>query len=137
MRGTVGETYTQGFDDLDVRCAKYYANGARFAKWHVLAIFHRLFTWSWRISNRVLKYLSSRRAVLKIDVKNGAPTNVSIEENTRGLARYAAICQDNGLVPIVEPEVLMDGDHTIDVSVAVTTRVLAATYKVQTKKYLA
>ncbi len=72
--------------------------------------------------------------MLKIDVKNGAPTNVSIEENTRGLARYAAICQDNGLVPIVEPEVLMDGDHTIDVSVAVTTRVLAATYKVQTNK---
>jgi len=45
------------------------------------------------------------------------------------LARYAAICQDNGLVPIVEPEILMDGDHTLDVSVKVTQRVLAATYK--------
>lgn len=102
LRGTNGETYTQGFDDLDVRCAKYYANGARFAKW---------------------------RAVIKIDTKTNCPSEIGIEENVRGLARYAAICQDNGLVPIVEPEILMDGDHPIEVSVQVTQRVLAATYK--------
>jgi len=101
LRGTDGETYTQGFDDLDVRCKKYYELGARFAKW---------------------------RAVLKIS-KDGCPSPLSIEENTRGLARYAAICQDNGLVPIVEPEILMDGDHSIETSVKVTQRVLAATYK--------
>eukprot|EP00005_Dracoamoeba_jomungandri_P004801 CAMPEP_0174249944 /NCGR_PEP_ID=MMETSP0439-20130205/262_1 /TAXON_ID=0 /ORGANISM="Stereomyxa ramosa, Strain Chinc5" /LENGTH=360 /DNA_ID=CAMNT_0015329889 /DNA_START=17 /DNA_END=1099 /DNA_ORIENTATION=- len=102
LRGTNGETFTQGFDDLDVRCAKYYAQGARFAKW---------------------------RAVLKIDEASGCPTELGIQENARGLARYAAICQDNGLVPIVEPEILMDGNHSIEVSVAVTQRVLIACYK--------
>jgi len=100
LRGTNGETYTQGFDDLGDRCKQYYNLGARFAKW---------------------------RAVLKIGGE--APTELAIEENVKGLARYAAICQDNGLVPIVEPEVLMDGDHTIEVAVKVTQRVLAATYK--------
>lgn len=73
--------------------------------------------------------LPPRRAVIKIDTKSGCPSEIGIEENVRGLARYAAICQDNGLVPIVEPEVLMDGDHSIEVSVQVTQRVLAATYK--------
>jgi len=102
LRGTDEETYTQGFDDLDKRCAHYYQHGARFAKW---------------------------RAVLKIDTKSNCPSELSIEENARGLARYAAICQDNGLVPIVEPEVLMDGNHSLEVSVQVTQRVLAATYK--------
>jgi fructose-bisphosphate aldolase class I len=101
LRGTNEETFTQGFDDLDVRCKKYYELGARFAKW---------------------------RAVLKIS-KDGCPSPLSVEENTRGLARYAAICQDNGLVPIVEPEILMDGDHSIETSVKVTQHVLAATYK--------
>merc|ERR1712063_164443 len=100
IRGTDGETYTQGFDDLASRCAKYYKQGARFAKW---------------------------RAVLKIG--NGCPSDISIKENANGLARYAAICQDNGLVPIVEPEILMDGDHTIDVTVKVTERVLVEVYK--------
>jgi len=102
LRGTNGETFTQGFDDLDFRCKRYYEKGARFAKW---------------------------RAVLKIDTAGGCPTNVSVEENTRGLARYAVICQAHGLVPIIEPEILMDGEHTIDVSVKVTQMVLAATYK--------
>merc|ERR1712063_51964 len=100
LRGTDGETYTQGFDDLASRCAKYYKQGARFAKW---------------------------RAVLKIG--NGCPSNISVKENANGLARYAAICQDNGLVPIVEPEVLMDGDHTIEETVRVTEHVLAEVYK--------
>ena len=80
--GTNGETVTQGIDDLGKRCAKYYAQGARFAKW---------------------------RAVLKIDAATHCPTPLSIDQNAETLARYAAICQANGLVPIVEPEVLMDG----------------------------
>ena len=74
--GTDGETDVQGLTDLGARCAKYYAAGARFAKW---------------------------RAVIKIDDK-GCPSDLSIRLNTQGLARYAAICQMNGLVPIVEPE---------------------------------
>lgn len=102
LRGTDGETYTQGFDELAVRCANYYKAGARFAKW---------------------------RAVLKIDNDTGCPTQIAIDENARGLARYAAICQDNGLVPIVEPEVLCDGKHTIEDAARVTQKVIAACYK--------
>jgi len=64
-----------------------------------------------------------------LKIGDGCPSELAIEENAKGLARYAAICQDNGLVPIVEPEVLMDGTHTIDVSAKVTQRVLAATFK--------
>jgi len=101
LRGTDEETFTQGFDDLDVRCQKYYKLGARFAKW---------------------------RAVLKIS-GTGCPSELAIQENAQGLARYAAICQDNGLVPIVEPEILMDGTHSLVTSAKVTQRVLAATYK--------
>ena len=74
--GTDGETDVQGMTDLNLRCQKYYAAGARFAKW---------------------------RAVIKIDGA-GCPSDLSIKLNTQGLARYAAICQMNGLVPIVEPE---------------------------------
>lgn len=99
IRGTDGETFTQGFDGLDERCKKYYAAGARFAKW---------------------------RAVLKIG--NGQPSDISIKENANGLARYAAICQDNGLVPIVEPEILTDGSHDLATCVAATAKVIAACY---------
>ena len=77
LAGTVGECVTQGMDDLDARCAKYYKQGARFAKW---------------------------RAVLHIkDVLGATPSPVAIIENANTLARYASICQQNGLVPIVEP----------------------------------
>jgi len=101
--GTDGETVTQGIDDLGKRCAAYYKQGARFAKW---------------------------RAVLKISDMSGAtPSQLSINENASTLARYAAICQANGLVPIVEPEVLMDGAHTLEHAAVVTERVLAATVK--------
>jgi len=99
---TDSETATQGLDDLAARCKKYYEGGARFAKW---------------------------RAVLKISTATGAPSEQAVQENAHGLARYAAICQDNGLVPIVEPEVLMDGDHSIETSAAVTERVLAVVFK--------
>ena len=101
--GTNGECVTQGIDDLDARCAKYYAQGARFAKW---------------------------RAVLHIkDLIGATPSKVAIDENAQTLARYASICQANGLVPIVEPEVLMDGDFPIEVAAAATEKVIAAVYK--------
>jgi fructose-bisphosphate aldolase class I len=101
--GTNGECVTQGIDDLDARCSKYYAQGARFAKW---------------------------RAVLHIkDTIGATPSLVALDENAQTLARYASICQANGLVPIVEPEVLMDGDFSIEVAAACTEKVIAACYK--------
>jgi fructose-bisphosphate aldolase class I len=100
--GTEDETATQGLDKLGDRCANYYAKGARFAKW---------------------------RAVLKIDTKTNCPSEVAIAENAHGLARYASICQDNGLVPIVEPEVLCDGTHTIEECAEASERVYAAVIK--------
>jgi fructose-bisphosphate aldolase class I len=80
-----GETVTEGLDNLSKRCAEYVKLGARFAKW---------------------------RAVITIGA--GIPSAACITANAHALARYAAICQATGLVPIVEPEVLMDGDHTIE-----------------------
>lgn len=100
LAGTKGETTTQGLDDLAQRCQQYYNAGARFAKW---------------------------RAVLKIDLTEPSP--LAILENANGLARYAMICQENGLVPIVEPEILVDGSHDIQKCAAVTEIVLAACYK--------
>ncbi|KAF6166060.1 hypothetical protein GIB67_012957 [Kingdonia uniflora] len=100
LAGTNGETTTQGLDGLTQRCQKYYAAGARFAKW---------------------------RVVLKIGLNK--PSQLAINENANGLARYAIICQENGLVPIVEPEILVDGSHDIDRCANVTERVLAACYK--------
>mmetsp|Transcript_15507 Transcript_15507/g.19431 ORF Transcript_15507/g.19431 Transcript_15507/m.19431 type:complete len:393 (+) Transcript_15507:66-1244(+) len=95
------ETWCSGLDGLVERAQKYYAQGARFAKW---------------------------RAVLQITA-DGAPSNLSIQENAWGLARYARAVQEAGLVPIVEPEILMDGDHDIDTTAAVQEKVLAAVYK--------
>ncbi|KAE8098480.1 hypothetical protein FH972_016538 [Carpinus fangiana] len=100
LAGTNGETTTQGLDGLAQRCQKYYEAGARFAKW---------------------------RAVLNIGVTE--PSQLAINENANGLARYAIICQENGLVPIVEPEILVDGSHDIEKCADVTERVLAACYK--------
>ena len=80
-----GETVTEGLDGLGKRCAEYVKLGARFAKW---------------------------RGVITIGA--GIPSEACIVANAHALARYAAICQETGLVPIVEPEVLMDGDHTIE-----------------------
>jgi len=98
--GSEGESTTQGLDDLDKRCKQYREDGCRFAKW---------------------------RCVLKIG-KN-TPSYQAIQENATVLARYASICQSAGLVPIVEPEVLCDGDHSLDRCQKVTETVLAATYK--------
>lgn len=99
---TDDEKATMGLDGLGERCKKYYEAGARFAKW---------------------------RAVLSIDVAKGKPSNLSLIEVAHGLARYAAICQANRLVPIVEPEILTDGSHDISVCADVTERVLAAVFK--------
>ncbi|KAK1866346.1 hypothetical protein I4F81_008866 [Pyropia yezoensis] len=94
------ETWCTGLDGLAERAASYYKQGARFAKW---------------------------RAVLQIT--GNTPSNLSIQENAWGLARYAKTVQDAGLVPIIEPEILMDGDHDIDTTAAVQEKVLAAVYK--------
>ncbi|ORZ31568.1 fructose-bisphosphate aldolase [Catenaria anguillulae PL171] len=99
IHGTNDETTTQGLDGLAERCAEYYKLGARFAKW---------------------------RCVLRIGANEPSP--VAIEENANVLARYASICQANGLVPIVEPEILMDGDHNLERAVFCTEKVLAAVY---------
>eukprot|EP01094_Clydonella_sp_ATCC50884_P022715 TRINITY_DN527_c0_g1_i1.p1 TRINITY_DN527_c0_g1~~TRINITY_DN527_c0_g1_i1.p1 ORF type:complete len:387 (+),score=134.47 TRINITY_DN527_c0_g1_i1:84-1163(+) len=98
--GTNDETTTQGLDGLSERCAEYKRDGADFAKW---------------------------RCALKIGAHE--PSTLAIEENAKVLARYATICQKNGLVPIVEPEILMDGDHDLARAVQVADAVLAATYK--------
>jgi fructose-bisphosphate aldolase class I len=100
LAGTDGETTTQGLDGLAERCAQYYKDGARFAKW---------------------------RCALKIG--DGSPSELGIRENANVLARYASICQQNGLVPIVEPEVLPEGDHDLETCQYVSEKVFAATYK--------
>ncbi|MBW4470771.1 MAG: fructose-bisphosphate aldolase class I [Stenomitos rutilans HA7619-LM2] len=93
------ETVTEGLDGLRDRIAEYYKMGARFAKW---------------------------RAVIKIG--NGIPSHRCIDTNAHALARYAALCQEGGLVPIVEPEVLMDGDHTLMQSYGVHHEVLKTVF---------
>ncbi|HWK94015.1 MAG TPA: class I fructose-bisphosphate aldolase [Pseudolabrys sp.] len=95
-----GELITAGLDKLADRLPKYYEAGARFAKW---------------------------RAV--IDIGAGIPSYTAIRTNAHALARYAALCQVNQIVPIVEPEVLMDGDHDIDRCYEVTEFVLKETFQ--------
>ena len=94
-----GEKVTEGLDGLRARLEEYVGLGARFAKW---------------------------RAVITIG--DGIPTNGCIRANAHALARYAALCQEQGLVPIVEPEVLMDADNTIDVCFDSTARTLHMTF---------
>lgn len=96
------EGTTQGLDGLAERCAKYHKDGCTFAKW---------------------------RCVIKIDTALAMPTDVAIQENAQVLARYASICQSNGLVPIVEPEILIDGTHDLATSQRITERVLSCVYK--------
>ncbi|CAE1178261.1 ALDO [Acanthosepion pharaonis] len=100
LMGTFNECTTQGLDGMSERCAEYKKGGAQFAKW---------------------------RCVLKIGPHT--PSYQAMMENANVLARYAMICQQNGLVPIVEPEVLPDGEHELDVAQKVTEQVLAFTYK--------
>ncbi|KAL9647165.1 hypothetical protein ABK040_004881 [Willaertia magna] len=99
--GTDGEVCTQGFDDLDKRISKYYQQGARFAKW------------------RAVYYIGENK-----------PSKAAMDLNAQGLARYAAVCQNGGLVPIVEPEIMvMEGSHDIDRSLYVTQNVLASVFQ--------
>ena len=97
IEGTNDESATQGLDGLGDRCREYYAMGCRFAKW---------------------------RAVVKIG--DGCPSEVSIKETAHSLARYGNICQHNGLVPIIEPEILTDGTHDIKECCRVSERVFNA-----------
>ncbi len=99
LPGFPGETVTEGLDGLRERLVEYYELGARFAKW---------------------------RAVIHIDA--GIPTWNCVKANAHALARYAALCQEASIVPIVEPEVLMDGDHTIERCYDVTHWVLRTTF---------
>ena len=103
LAGTDGETATQGLDGLGERCKAYYAEGARFAKW---------------------------RAVLKISPTEGMPSERAIAENAQALGRYASICQEHGLVPIVEPEVTLGpGDYSIERAAYETERVLSHVFR--------
>jgi len=99
LAGHPGEKITEGLDGLRDRLAEYFQMGARFAKW---------------------------RAV--IAVGDGIPSRASIEANAQALARYAALCQEAGLVPVVEPEVLMDGAHTLERCGRVTEDVLRTVF---------
>ncbi len=100
LAGSEQEKVTEGLDGLRERMEEYYKLGARFAKW---------------------------RAVYSISSKN--PTEKCIKSNAHALARYAAIVQEAKMVPIVEPELLMDGDHSIDKCYDVTSKILAECYK--------
>jgi fructose-bisphosphate aldolase class I len=99
LAGFPGDLITEGLDGLDVRLAEYYQLGARFAKW---------------------------RAV--IDIGAGIPSQFAIDANAHALARYAALCQQANIVPIVEPEVLMDGTHSLERCEEVTSATLKSVF---------
>jgi fructose-bisphosphate aldolase class I len=99
LAGFPGETVTEGLDGLRDRLAEYAGMGAKFAKW---------------------------RAV--INIGDGIPSDYGLSANAHGLARYAALCQEAGIVPIVEPEVLMDGDHSIERCEEVTAAILEVVF---------
>jgi len=107
LGGTKGENATQGLDGLAARAKSFYDKGARFAKW---------------------------RAVVRIG--DGMPSELAVQETAHSLARYGSICQDNGLVPIIEPEILQDGSHDIDTCAAVSERVFSAVMKAMIDHHL-
>jgi len=100
--GGEGETWCSGLDGLFDRCALAYARGARFAKW---------------------------RTAVRIDEEKNLPTPLAMKEAAWGLARYARVCQETGLVPIVEPEVLIDGTHTQAKTAEVQEEFISTVYK--------
>jgi fructose-bisphosphate aldolase class I len=102
LPGTNGDTVMQGLDSLAARCKEYYDNGARFAKW---------------------------RSPLVIDMQNRCPTDLAIKANMHDLARYALICQSEGLMPIVEPDISLSGTHTLEEAVDVNIRVQSELFK--------
>jgi len=95
MAGHPGEKITEGLDGLRDRLKEYFQMGARFAKWRAVVV-----------------------------VGDGLPSRSGLEANAHALARYAALCQEAGLVPVVEPEVLMDGDHTLERCLKITEEAL-------------
>ena len=99
LPGFPGETVTEGLDGLRARIKEYRELGAKFAKWRAI-----------------------------ITIGDGIPTRTCITANAHALARYAALCQDGGLVPIVEPEVLLDGNHTVDRCQEVTEATLKSVF---------
>lgn len=100
--GGPGETWCAGLDGLYEKCTKAYERGARFAKW---------------------------RTAIRIDVEKELPSNYAIEEAAHGLSRYARICQEAGLVPIIEPEILLDGKHDISTTATIQERYITAVYQ--------
>jgi len=100
LAGFPGETVTEGLDGLRERLAEYRALGARFAKWRATII-----------------------------IGEGTPTSFAIDANAHAMARYAALCQEAEIVPIVEPEILMDGDHDLAACEAATGRTLDPLYR--------
>jgi len=97
LAGSDNEKITEGLDNLRDRIINYKELGASFAKW---------------------------RAVINIDTENSLPSNACLHANAHALARYASICQENDIVPIVEPEVIMDGNHDIETCQTVTKKTL-------------
>ena len=100
LAGAPGEFITEGLDGLRDRLADYYSMGARFAKWRAL-----------------------------LTVGDGRPSDYAIHTNAHALGRYAILCQEQGLVPIVEPEILMDGVHNIDDCLLATKRSLTVVFE--------
>ena len=100
--GGEGETWCSGLDGLYEKCCDYYDQGARFAKW---------------------------RTAVRINVEKNLPSDLAVNEAAWGLARYARICQEAGLVPIVEPEILIDGDHDIETTAKIQEHVVTTVYK--------
>uniref|UniRef100_A0A061R8B5 fructose-bisphosphate aldolase n=1 Tax=Tetraselmis sp. GSL018 TaxID=582737 RepID=A0A061R8B5_9CHLO len=101
LPGQSGSTVMQGLDSLAARCREYKAAGCKFAKW---------------------------RSPLTIDVAAGQPSDLVIEANMQDLARYALICQDEGLVPIIEPDISLKGTHDLETAVAINVKVQAMLY---------
>ena len=102
LPGTNGDTVMQGLDSLAVRCREYALAGAKFAK---------------------------LRSPITVNKSTGRPTDLAIRSNTNDLARYALICQSEGLMPIVEPDVVLSGDHTLQESVDVDVRVRSTLFR--------
>jgi fructose-bisphosphate aldolase class I len=102
LPGQDKSTVMQGLDSLAVRCREYAAAGCKFAKW---------------------------RSPLTIDVEAGQPSDMVIQANMNDLARYALICQDEGLVPIVEPDISLVGDHDLETAVYINVKVQSTLYK--------
>jgi len=102
LPGTNGDTVMQGLDSLAARCKEYYDGGARFAKW---------------------------RSPLVIDMEKKCPTSLAIKANMNDLARYALICQSEGLMPIVEPDVSLSGTHTLEEAVEINIQIQSELFK--------